>query len=350
MTLAVHADRDDLPEGVQHIQLLYPFWGIPPEDPGDVTRGRFERFAAEAKTLFRLTPLDEADIVVYPAAWELVAHRPELVAHAAELAARARAAGKPFVVFFISDSAEPVPIDGAIVFRTSMFRSRRRPGEHAIPLFTEDFVERYFDGREDVRPKRTPPTVGFMGYDSETRGFARKTAKRLLGRPVVSTRGRLLRAFRGSDDVETNFVVRDAFFGGSMRGGSIDAEAQRRVREEYVANLRASDYAIAVRGSETWGKNAGNFSARLYEVLSAGRIPVFVDTDSVMPYEEILDWKSFTFWLEPGEVRTAARRLRRFHDALDDEQFADRQRRARATWEEYLSPHGYFRHFHTYFD
>lgn len=350
MSLRVHADRADLPEGVQHVQLLYPFWGVPPEQPGDVTRGRFERFAEEGKAIFELVPFDEADVVVYPAAWELVAHRPELVSQAAELAARARAAGKPFAVFFISDSAEPVPIEGAAVFRTSMFRSRRKPGEHAVPIFTEDFVERYFGGAHDVRVKREVPAVGFMGFDTGSTAWHRKLAKRVLGRPVVSTRGRLLEAFGGSPLVETEFVVRDRFFGGSVQGREIDGEIQKRVREEYVANLRNVDYAIAVRGSETWGKDAGNFSARLYEVLSAGRVPIFVDTDSVMPYEEILDWKSFTFWLEPGEVRTAASRLRRFHESIDQEQFAGMQRAARKAWEDYLSPHGFFRNFHRYFD
>ena len=66
---------------------------------------------------------------------------------AASAAAEAAEAGVPLAVFFWSDSPEPVELPGAVVFRTSLTRSGRRPGEHAMPAWSEDFVDAYLGGR-----------------------------------------------------------------------------------------------------------------------------------------------------------------------------------------------------------
>ncbi len=67
------------------------------------------------------------------------------------------------------------------------------------------------------------------------------------------------------------------------------------VRQEYVHSMMESDYILCARG-------AGNFSRRLYEALSCGRIPVFVDTDCVLPYQSEINWKEyFVCGLRVGE-------------------------------------------------
>ena len=77
--------------------------------------------------------------------------------------------------------------------------------------------------------------------------------------------------------MDTNIVLRPSFYGGAAGG---DPDAQLQARTGYVENLVASDYVLCARG-------AGNFSYRLYETLSCGRIPVFVDTDCVLPHEDV---------------------------------------------------------------
>ena len=123
----------------------------------------------------------------------------------------------------------------------------------------------------------------------------------------------------------------------------------RRARAEYVENMVESDYALAARGSETWGPTAGNFSYRLYEVLSCGRPPLFVNTDCVLPFDHELDWTRFTVWVDESELGSVARRLTDFHASLDDDAFADLQHRCRQVWVEFLSPQGFFRNLHRYF-
>jgi len=282
--------------------------------------------------------------------WEFAKDDRAAVDEAWRLARLAAEHEKPFLIFFVSDSAEPVPIEPSVVFRTSLFRTRAKATELATPIWSEDFVERYLDGEEVVRPKCKRPLVGFCGFDTPRPPPHRALVKRLLGRPTVSSRGRAMAALDASKEIDTRFVVRERFFGGSvLESGEIDHEAMRRARQEYLENMIESDYALAARGSETWGTGAGNFSARLYEILSAGRVPLFVDTDCVLPLDRELDWRRFTVWVDQNELGSIAERLAAFHAKLDDDSFADLQHRCRRMWLDYLSPQGFFRHLHLHF-
>ena len=84
-------------------------------------------------------------------------------------------------------------------------------------------------------------------------------------------RAKLLSYFVKSDKVKTNFIYRENY-----RGGAITTEQRTKTTLEYYNNILESDYVLCVRG-------AGNFSVRLYETLMMGKIPVFVNTDCLLP-------------------------------------------------------------------
>ena len=67
----------------------------------------------------------EADIAVLPVPWELVMNSQPALDLAHEFARKVKSAGKKAVIFFWSDSDEAVPIENAVVFRTSLYRSKR---------------------------------------------------------------------------------------------------------------------------------------------------------------------------------------------------------------------------------
>jgi hypothetical protein len=100
-----------------------------------------------------------------------------------------------------------------------------------------------------------------------------------------------------------------------------------------------SDYTLCVRG-------VGNFSYRLYETLSCGRIPVFVDTDCVLPYDSVIRWKDYCVYLDESEVAVIGERIAEFHRELSPSRFEGLQRDCRKLWEDYISPAGFFRNFH----
>jgi hypothetical protein len=100
-----------------------------------------------------------------------------------------------------------------------------------------------------------------------------------------------------------------------------------------------SDYILCARGK-------GNFSFRLYETLSCGRIPVFINTDCVLPYDFEINWKEFCVWVEEEDIDSIAKRVAEFHNALTPEGFTAIQRKCRKLWEDRLSPEGFFANFH----
>jgi len=160
--LRIHSDRSLLTPETPHVVILYPFWGKNPEDPEDPNSGRFDEYQAIGSDFLTLTPLEEADVAVLPFDWSSVDSDAQ-VTFARRFVARAEEAGKPAIVFFGSDSDEPVPLEGATVVRTSLYRSRRRRNEFAQPAWSEDFVQRHLGGRLVPRRKGSKARVGFCG-------------------------------------------------------------------------------------------------------------------------------------------------------------------------------------------
>ena len=248
----------------------------------------------------------------------------------------AREAGKPSAVFVSADDHNTVPHDGALVFQTSLHRSRRGANEYAQPAWSEDFVTAHLGGRLPIRRRGRRPVVGFCGLAPGRRGLL----SRLRAHPAHTTiRARALRLLCEHEGVETNFVERERFLGGAIKRGRLDVTAMRRVRDEYVRNMVESDYILCSRG-------AGNFSYRLYETLSCGRIPVFVDTDCVLPYDFAAPWREHLVWVDETELASVGDRVAAFHEALDDREFEELQRSCRRLWKEYIAPEGFFVHFH----
>lgn len=330
-----------------HAAILIPFWGTNPKPPGDPDNGRFDRYAEVGNSFLRLSALADCNVAVFPQNWESAAER------ALELGERfvalCRDAGKMAVVFSGADSTDSLPVE-ATTFRTSLLRSRRLPHEYASPAWSEDLLSRYLDGELRLRPKGARPVVGFCGNPSlvPSRRTMASAARRLLGeRMGGTTRGitgphprlEALRAVESDRRLEADFVLRRGFWGGASQAPS----SLRHARDEYVRNMLDSDYVLCVRG-------IGNFSYRLYETLSMGRIPVFVDTDCVLPLEFDVDWREHCVWVDESEIDQIGDRVLEFHESVDDDEFEERQHACRDLWAKRISPQGFFASFHRHFE
>lgn len=338
--VGVFASRDHLPSGVPHVPFLSPFWGLPPGESEALDSRRFEGWLQEGPAVVELVDPDEAAAVVLPGSWERMYDRPEARALLGELQEIASARGLPVLVFEWSDVDHRVPIEEAVVFRTSLFRSRRTPRDHAMPAWSDDLGA---TGTQP-RPWRPRPVVGFCGF-APGLGPRRGAG---LRRGLVSFRNLLRTTLKGgwddrvrraalerlaaSSELETNFVLRPTFWG----RGDRDLVQLRAQRQEYVDVARESDYVFCVRG-------AGNFSYRLYETLSLGRVPVFLDTDCVLPCEHRIDWESLMVVVPARELDEIGATVAAFHARLGPEGFGRLQHECRRVWEEYLRPEGFFR-------
>jgi FkbM family methyltransferase len=315
--LNIYADRKYLPRDTPHTPLLVPLWGDI-DDERNPDQSRYRRYSLTGKDYFVQTDLSRADIALLPGDWthcQLEGHR---------FAEALRGSHKPAVIFFFNDSEEAIAIENSIVFRTSLRRSTRRPNEFAVPGWSVDFGERYFHAQIPIREKQSRPTVGFCGFVPLEENNLRRRAVNALG---------------SSGLVRTNFLLRSEFWAGAL---GTTREAIQRVRQEYADNMADNDYVLCIRG-------AGNFSYRLYEVLSSGRIPVFVDTDCVLPYEDFIDWKKYCVWVNAYNLDSIGERTMAFHESLSPQDFLDLQQACRDLWVKWLSPEGFFANFHRHF-
>ena len=84
--------------------------------------------------------------------------------------------------------------------------------------------------------------------------------------------------------------------------------------------------------------------------MACGRIPLFIDTDCVLPFDFAIDWKRFGVWVDQADLRSVADRVAEFHDSISGEEFEELQVACRRLWEEWLSPEAFFANFHRHLE
>ncbi len=355
--LRIYTDPQFLPPKSPPLFLLFPFWGKPPEHPEDPRRGRFDRLVSIGRQIFELVAtLNEADIAILPANWLYYLEK-GAINLAQQFVDLTLKMGKTCVIFSQNDSVEPIPLrgDNLLIFRTALYRSRKNPNEFAYPPQIEDFVSTYFNGVLPLRKKKPKPVISFCGFigplnpplRQRLRWLRDKVYVRLgLREPIgIFYRRKAVKVLQKSKLVETNFIFRESFWGGAANPGQSnywDFEKLKKVRIEYVQNMVDSDYVLCVRGG-------GNWSFRLYEALSCGRIPVFVDTDCVLPYDFIIDWRQYCVWVPERELNRIDQIVADFHASLSPDDFVTLQQCCYQFWRERLSPEGFATHFHQHF-
>ena len=174
----------------------------------------------------------------------------------------------------------------------------------------------------------------------ESAKFLIENAKRGLSNPLRSDwepvfpsafhRAKLLHLLEQSRKVTTNFVYREHY-----RAGAITETARDQTTREYYENIRNSDYVLCVRGG-------GNFSVRLYETLMMGRIPVFVNTDCLLPFPKRINWNNQMVWVEWKDRHRIDEVIAEFHHSITDADFLNLQLSNRKLWKEVLSVSGIF--------
>ncbi|MEA5466978.1 exostosin domain-containing protein [Leptothoe sp. PORK10 BA2] len=353
MKLKIFSSRDYLPEGVDPSSILYPLWPDLHSDLIYQWASPYSKYVQCGQNLFELTSLAEAEVAVLPFDWRSIRGDSwrgktdeEGVKLAVEFAELVRQAGKPLVVFFGSEcSDESLPIGNAFIFRQSVYRSDSRFSDTPIfPFFCEDFVQKYLDNQVPIRKKNQKPTIGFRGFarppslDRYIKTFyyyGYNLVKHLkLG--VSPYKGEVLRT-KALNALQTSTLVKQniEIFDRAVFFEVASPEEKMKTRMDYVDNIVNSDYIFCCRGS-------GNYSNRFYEVLSCGRIPIFLDTDCKLPLDDLIDWKKYCVWVDEKDAGNIAEIVAEFHGRLSPSEFEDLQLACRKIWLEHLSPEGFY--------
>jgi hypothetical protein len=359
MKLKIFTDYQYLPQKAFPINLLKPFWLQNPTINPTPWSNVISDYANISHSLFEITSLDEADFAILPFDWLYVrgsTWKPQINLEAMrlgmEFAQIVKQANKPLIVFFTNDSShEKIPIKDAFVFRQSLLASRRQNRDFAMNAAYEDLVKCYLENQFLIRQKKDKPVIGFTGFANKL-SWNNKFKELIYQIVMLPKGGAQYLPYRGhhirkealnylskSQNIETNFVIRDnmVFF-----NEAIDIERKLQLRIEYVNSMVNSDYILCCRGR-------GNFSFRLFEALCCGRIPIFIDTNCVLPFDFAIDWKKYCVWVDSKELPQIAEKVINFHNNLSPQEFIDLQYECRRLWKEMLSNEGFFTNFWRHF-
>jgi hypothetical protein len=235
-------------------------------------------------------------------------------------------------------------IPGLIFFRLGGFASKLSANNQGFPFLLSDHMQRLFE-TDDIAAIQweDKPIVGFCGHASgsfvkagkEKLKFLIENIRRFIFQPFrcdyeplfasALERRKLLQKLEITPEIQSNFIYRKNY-----RAGAQTQHQRKESTYEYYQNIRNSAYVICVRGG-------GNFSVRLYETLMMGRIPVFVNTDCLLPFPEIIFWKEHMVWVEWKERHLIKEKILSFHHSLTPEKFIQLQLGNRQLWKKYLT-------------
>ena len=304
-----------------------------------------------SSTLKVISDPAEADWFLLPMHWSYYlwndrSNMPE----AARLANLAGQHNKRLLIWFKGDLVPIIPFDNAVVFLPGMIRSKARPNQKACPVFIDDPLPKFANGDPPYRKKQSRPSVGFCGYASS--GIAKTLWSVIqcgklnllshIGRydyeaipmiPATGKRAQALRRLERTPGLETNFIIRTKYTPPESHRPKNAIDTSR----EYFSNILQTDYTVCLRGY-------GNWSYRFYETLACGRIPIFIDTDCVLPYESDLDWRKYCVWVKDSELDHIADKVAEFHASLSPDAFVELQMACRQLWVERMTIDGFVRY------
>jgi hypothetical protein len=299
----------------------------------DLWGRRFNDLYSNAQKSFCSVSADEAEIFVYP-------YRYKLNDETLKAGQEAEKRGMECIFFTHGDDASVTDVPFGRLYRHSIFSDKRGRNEYAMPAFADDILQNLPASITPqivcCREKSPKPVVAFRGYVGNP---LLRTAFRILGKKEkaggLTLRNTLLKKLSSDGRIVTIFEKQNHFSGGIKGITNSDRDTAEKVKNEYIRNILSADYTLCVRG-------AGNFSYRFYEVLAAGRIPLFINTNCVLPFEGEINWRNHCLWVEGGEIDTISDRLVEFHSKNTDDQFVEMQKNNRKLWEDYLSPLGFY--------
>jgi hypothetical protein len=191
-----------------------------------------------------------------------------------------------------------------ILFRTSFDAKSKKENEYAFPVFIPDIIKNSKGYSDSL-------SVGFCGDSNRP---VRKEALSELKKGKIPL---------NYDDVFSFF-----------QNPTIDKKIGR---ERFFKNLQNNTFILCPRG-------CGNFSYRFYETMCFGRIPIFINTDCVLPFENLIDYRNEIVFIEEAELGNINHIIEEYCQKND---LIYRQKRCREIWELYLSPNGFLKHIET---
>ncbi len=229
-------------------------------------------------------------------------------------------------IFVVQDSPD-TPINGfkGIEFRTSL--------EKSITARNKQLLWTYQDLRHlptlppsEYDPKPSVQFVGTIVYLKDGNIFPQQRA-RLISTTALATSGLL----------NQTHVLSQQF----VEGKFIEVNGTRLDQSDYFNMMTQHPYGLSVRG---WG----NWDYRFYELLASGRIPVHINTDDVLLFEEEIDYAEHIVLVD--DLKKIKEAVETFHSQFtDDRSLRQHQESLVKLYNEYLCFPAFVSRFEKYY-
>lgn len=342
--LKLYANKNFTDTALQHIPLLFPFWGEILKNKAPYDR-KTQQYGFDTSRFNLVSSIKDAEYVVMPYDyWHLKRKRPDLLN---KIINEAQQYHKPILIDASGDVFGKINVPNSRILRINQYRFDLPKNEITVPVPCEDLLESYCNNKLVLRKKTDIPSVGFVGWGrlsfrQRVRTLIKELPRRFIGifihRYVVYRKGVFwregaIKIFEKSKFVRSNFIIRSSYSGhtNTLAG---DPEKNRR---EFVENILGSDYTLIIRGD-------ANAATRFYETLSLGRIPVVIDTECMFPLEDKINYEEFCVFINYTDIIRAPEILAQFHRSISPERFIAMQEKARYIFKNYLRYDAFSRH------
>lgn len=319
-------------DGISYLPILYPNLGKIYKEGRIFLNKAFD--VLEKPVLMIEDDPSKADFVMIPYEYYFIRHDKAYIQSFVDLAEKHK---KTLVIFDPSDFDYEINYPNSIVLRYSQYKYKKKDYEIIVPPFAEDLLQ---DRPIKILQKKELPTVGFVGWASlknttQSVKFYIKTflvdLRAILNPNLVATkkgiyfRMKAIKCLKASLLVRTLFIIRKSFSG---HGNDIELDPEI-ARSEYVKNIEESDFILAPKGD-------GNYSIRFYEVLSMGRVPILIDTETILPLENVLNYNEFIVRVDHKDIHKLPEILSKKYAGLDNESYKSMQIKARQAFTDHL--------------
>ena len=228
---------------------------------------------------------------------------------------------KKIIFFYSSDDDRSINFknkfglndDKFIFFRVSGFKSKNKSNVIGMPYIVKD----YFSGNY----KKKELSLSYCGWPDNN----------LFKKRIVS---------KLSNIDYSNFILRDCWaddkkdLPGFNPIDSYNVGPSEHSKKEFIDNIEQNLYGLAIRG-------ANNSSYRLYEIFMMGRIPVLLNTDCILPFENEIPYRTNTIFIE--NFFNIDKQIRKFHDDHTENDLLNIQKQNRQIWLKYFRIDGAYK-------
>tara|TARA_Y100000004_G_C8893870_1_gene403267 strand:- start:22 stop:1032 length:1011 start_codon:yes stop_codon:yes gene_type:complete len=219
------------------------------------------------------------------------------------------------IVYFIgtdNNGIVNIPEKYGLIFRTSGFLSESKSNVYGCPTVNIDIG----------RPKtyKTDLSISFTGSIETSDGGAYSGSGKYDGirRDVLNN---LLEIAPNKCD----FNIKNGW-----------GAQSKEDRIQFFKNMGDNLYSLCVRGG-------GNYSFRFGESLMMGRIPILIDTDCILPFENEIPYDTNCVRVKPENFDRIFDVIQEYHDAHTEDELIAIQKQNREIWEQYFIPKNTYR-------